>query len=183
MGHGERDAEDGVGAEVLLVGRAVQGRHLRVDEALLARVEADEPRVDLLDDRVDGLLDALAEVAALVAVPALGRLEGARGGAGRDGRTGERAVVEADLDLDGGVAARVQDLAGANLLNAGHLALQCSLARASAAVRADASTGTHGLAHPIAVERAHDASRYRPQPSRWVLHGPPATRQPPGSWS
>ena len=93
---------------------------LGVDETLLARVEADEPRVDLLDHRVDGLADALAEVATLVAVASLGRLEGPGGGARRDGGTGERAVVETDLDLDRRVATRVQDLAGANLLNAGH---------------------------------------------------------------
>ena len=117
---GERDAEDRVGAEVLLVGRAVERHHLGVDEPLLAGVEADEARVDLLDDGVDGLLDALAQVAALVAVATLGRLEGAGRGARRDGRAGERAVVETDLDLDRRVAARVQDLAGANLLNAGH---------------------------------------------------------------
>ena len=63
---------------------------------------------------------ALAEVAALVAVAPLGGLEGPGRRAGRHGRPGEGAVVEPQLDLDGGVAARVQDLAGANLLNGGH---------------------------------------------------------------
>jgi hypothetical protein len=119
-GHGERHPEDGVGAEVLLVGRAVEREHLRVDEALLARLEADESGVDLLDDRVDRLQDTLAEVAALVAVATLGRLEGAGGGAGGHSSPGEGPVVEPQLDLDGGVASRVQDLARADLLNGGH---------------------------------------------------------------
>ena len=128
VGDGEGDAEDRVGPEVLLVGRAVESLHLGVDEPLLARIEADEARVDLLDDGIDRLPYALAEVAALVAVASLGGLEGAGRGAGRHGRPRERAVVETDLDLDGGVAARVQDLAGANLLNGGHC---CSCGRSN----------------------------------------------------
>ena len=122
-GHGERDAEDGVGAELLLVGAAVDGEHLGVDQALLAGLEAEQLRAELVDDGVDGLLDALAEVAALVAVAALDGLEGAGGRAAGDGGTRERAVVEGDLDLDGGVAARVEDLAGAYGFDAGHAGL------------------------------------------------------------
>ena len=52
-------------------------------------------------------------IALLVAVTALRRLKGARGGARRDRRPGDGAVVEKDLDLNGGVAARVKDLSGA----------------------------------------------------------------------
>ena len=55
-GHGERDAEDGVGADLLLVGAAVDGEHLGVDEALLAGVEAEQLGAELVDDGVDGLL-------------------------------------------------------------------------------------------------------------------------------
>ena len=120
---GERDAEDRVGAELLLVGAAVDGEHLGVDEPLLARLEAEQLRAELLDDRVDGLLDTLAEVAALVAVAPLDRLERPGGRAAGHGGPRERAVVEGDLDLNRGVAARVEDLAGAYCLDAGHAEL------------------------------------------------------------
>ena len=64
MRDGERDAEDGVGAERRLVGGGVQVEHRLVDQALLGGVVADQLRADLLDDGEDGLLDALAAVAA-----------------------------------------------------------------------------------------------------------------------
>src|SRR5690606_13139099 len=59
-----------------------------------------------------GLLDALAQVTAGIAVTEFDGLEGARGGAGRDGGTTRAAVVEADLDLDRGAASGVQDFPG-----------------------------------------------------------------------
>ena len=71
-------------------------------------------------DGVDGLLDALAAVALLVTVTALDRLERAGGGAGGNGGAGDGAVVEGDLDLDGGVAAGVEDLPRADCFDAGH---------------------------------------------------------------
>ena len=120
LGHGERDAEDRVGAELALVGGAVEVDQRGVDQALLGGLEADELGGDLVDDGVDGLLDALAQVAGGVAVTALDGLERAGRGARGDGGAGDGAVVEGDLDLDSGVAARVQDLAGADGLDAGH---------------------------------------------------------------
>ena len=56
--------------------------------------------------------DALAAVAGLVAVPQLDGLVDAGRGAGRDGGPAQRAVLRDDVDLDGGVAARVEDLPG-----------------------------------------------------------------------
>ena len=113
LGGGERDAEDRVGAELGLVGRAVEVEHRLVDEALVVGVEADDRAGDRVDDAADGLLHALAEVA-LAAVAQLDRLEGAGGGAAGHGRAAERAVLEEHLHLDGGVAARIEDLAGAD---------------------------------------------------------------------
>lgn len=107
----EGDTEDGVGAERGLVRGGVQVEHRLVDQALLGGVVADQLGADLLDDGEDGLLHALAVVAVLVAVTELEGLEGAGGGAGRNGGTAGAAVVEANLDLDRGVASRVEDLA------------------------------------------------------------------------
>jgi hypothetical protein len=67
-----------------------------------------------------GLLDALAAIARGVAVATLDRLEGTRRGARGDRGAGDGPVVERELDLHGGVATRVEDLAGANCLDAGH---------------------------------------------------------------
>ena len=69
----------------------------------------------------DGLLDALAGVALGVPVPQLDRLVLAGRRTGRDRRAGQRAVVEGDLHLDGGVTARVQDLTRTNLLDNRHV--------------------------------------------------------------
>ena len=107
---GQRDAEDRVGAEVRLVGRAVEVDHRLVDEALVVGLHAFERRADLGQDTVDGAEDALAEVA-VAAVAQLDRLERSGGGATGHGGPGEDSVVELDLDLDSGVAARVEDLA------------------------------------------------------------------------
>ncbi len=110
--HGEGDAEDRVGAQRGLVGGGVQVEHGLVDQALLGGVVADQLGADLLDDREHGLLHALAEVTALVPVAQLQGLEGAGGGPGGDRGAAGAAVVEADLDLDRGIASRVEDLAG-----------------------------------------------------------------------
>ena len=112
MRDGEGDAEDGVGAERGLVRGGVQVEHRLVDQPLLGGVVADELRADLLDDGEDGLLDALAAVAAVVAVTEFESLERSGGGAGGDSGTAGAAVVEADLDLDGGVPSRVEDFPG-----------------------------------------------------------------------
>ncbi len=127
MGDGEGDAEDGVGAQRALVVGGVQVEHGLVDQALLGGVVADQLRADLLDDGEDGLLDALAEVTARIAVTEFDGLEGAGGGTGGNGGTTRAAVVEADLDLDRGVASGVQDFPGYDDVDGRHehLLLQC----------------------------------------------------------
>ena len=68
----------------------------------------------------DGLEDALAEVALLVAVAQLDRLVRAGAGPGGDRGGADGAVVEQDFDFEGGVAATVQDLAGVDVLDETH---------------------------------------------------------------
>ena len=118
-GDGEADAEDRVGAQPRLVRRAVEVDQLLVDQPLLAGVVADQLGADDVEDVVDGLGDALAAVA-LTAVAELDGLEGAGGGAAGHRGPGDRPVVEGDLDLDGGVSARVEDLPRAYGVDAGH---------------------------------------------------------------
>src|SRR5919112_278368 len=93
-GDGERDAEDGVRAELALVVRAVEVEHRLVDQPLLGRLEPDQRRAEVVEHRRDGLLDALAAVALGVAVPPLHGLEGTGGRTRGDGRAGDRPVVQ-----------------------------------------------------------------------------------------
>src|SRR5207244_2434081 len=102
---------------------------------LIERVEADDARPERLHHVVDGLRDALAAEALLVAVTELDGLVLARGGAARD----RRAAVPGgglDLHLDGGVATRIEDLAGDD---SGDLAHALGLARVWASRHSSAS--------------------------------------------
>ena len=91
LGHRQRHAEDGVGAEPALVGRAVELDQRVVDAALVLGVHAGERIEDLAVDGVDRLEHALAEVALLVAVAQLDGLVRAGRGAGGHRRRGRSA--------------------------------------------------------------------------------------------
>ena len=112
LGGGQRDAEDGVGAELALVLGAVGGDQGGSSADLVGRVAADDGLGQRGVDVGDGLDHALAEVARLVAVAQLDGLVGAGAGARGDGGAAEGAVGQDHIDLDGGVAAAVEDLAG-----------------------------------------------------------------------
>ena len=119
LGDGEAGAEDRVGAELRLVVGAVEIEHELVDAALVERVEAFQRFGDVVVDETDGLADALAAVA-IVAVTEFDRFVLAGRGAGGDRGAPERSGVEHDLDLDGGVAARVEDLAAEDADDVAH---------------------------------------------------------------
>ena len=120
VGNREGDAEDGVGAELALVGGAVKVDHGLVDAALVGRVETGQGRGDLVDDGVDGLLDALAEVAALVAVAQFNGLVFAGGGAGGNCCAADLAVGEQDFNFYGRVATGIEDFAGVDGIDKRH---------------------------------------------------------------
>ena len=71
LGDSQRDAEDGVGAELRLGLGAVQGEHLVVDGALVESRHADNLRGDDLVDVFDSFQGTLATVTLLVAVTQL----------------------------------------------------------------------------------------------------------------
>ena len=120
LGRRQRHAEDGVGAEAGFVARAVELDQRRVDAALVLGIHAGKRVEDLGVDRIDGLLDALAEVARLVAVAQLDRLVRARGGARRHRRAAHGAILQHDVDLDRRVAAAVEDFAADDVDDGGH---------------------------------------------------------------
>jgi len=119
-GHRHGGAERSIGAEVALVLGPVQVGHELVQVHLVARVLSHQRRSDPLDHVLDRLADAFAEVAVAGAVTQLQGLVFAGGGSRRHGRAPESAAVEAHLDFDGRVPARIQDFPGDNLRDRGH---------------------------------------------------------------
>ena len=109
---GERDAENGVGAELGFGGGPVEREHGAIDADLVERVLADERWRNLGFDVGDGVEHALAEVAFLVAVAQFEGFVLAGGGAGGHGGAAERAGGEADIDFNRGIATGVEDFAG-----------------------------------------------------------------------
>src|SRR6185312_7949917 len=89
---------------------------------LIGGVEARERIEDLAVDCLDGALDALAAIASLVAVAELDRLMRAGRRARRHGGAAQGAGLQRDFDLDGGIAAAVQDLAAVDVDNGAHAA-------------------------------------------------------------
>ncbi len=120
LGHRQADAEDRVGAQPALVVGAVEFDHRQVDADLFRRVEAQKRLGDLAVDARHGFQHALALVARVVAVTPFDRLVGAGGGARGHRGAAQRAVLQRDVDLDRGVAAAVEDLAGVNVDDGAH---------------------------------------------------------------
>jgi hypothetical protein len=108
--HGNRHAQNGVGAELRLVGRAVQLAHEAVDGRLVADAEArgHEGGRDYVVDVAHGRVHALAHVVALDVVAQLERLVDAGGGARGHARP-EQALLRPQVDFDRRVAAAVED--------------------------------------------------------------------------
>ena len=110
-GAGQGHAQDGVRTQAGLVRGAVQLYEQLVDGGLVEDVQAQHGLGYLGVDVLNGLADALAQVAALVAVAQLAGLVDAGGGAGGNSSAADGAVVQGDLDLNGRIAAGVQYLA------------------------------------------------------------------------
>jgi hypothetical protein len=100
--------------------RAVQVDHGLVDAALVGGVEAGQGRCDLVDDGVNGLLDTLAEVAALVAVAQFNGFVLAGGSTGRRCGAAYRAGCQSHLGLHGRIATGVDDFQSGDLRDFRH---------------------------------------------------------------
>ena len=121
LGHGQRRAQDGVGAEGPLVLRAVGLDHGGIHHALILGLKADEHVGDLVVHMGHGIQRALAQITALVAVAQLHGLESARGSARGNRRAAEGAVFQHNFHFDGGVAARVENLAPVHIDDDAHV--------------------------------------------------------------
>ena len=121
LGDRQARAEDRVGADPGLVVGAVELDQLAVDGSLVERVEAVEHAGDLVVHEPDGGEHALAEVP-LAAVAELDRLVLTGRRAARHRGPAPGAALEHDFDLDGRVAARVEDLAADDVHDVAHSA-------------------------------------------------------------
>ena len=110
----ERDAEDRVRAEPLLVRRPVQLDQPLVQRTLVGHVQPPHRGRDLTVDVLDRPRDAFA-APSLALVAQLERLVDARRRPGRDSRATQSSRVQAHIDLDRRVAARVEDPAAVHL--------------------------------------------------------------------
>ena len=120
LGDGERHAENGVGAEPRLVERAVEFDHRLVDRHLLLGLEAQQRAGDLAVDALDRAENALALVALGVAIALFHGFAGSRRGARGHGGAAKGAVFQRHIDLDRGIAARIEDFAGVDVNDLGH---------------------------------------------------------------
>jgi hypothetical protein len=116
---GQRHADDRVRAEARLVRRAVEVDHRPVQAGLVGGVATGDRVGELAIDVGDRLHHSLAPPA-LTAVAQLGGLELARRCPAGHGRAAVAPGTQNDLDLDGRVAPRVQDLAAVHLLDLAH---------------------------------------------------------------
>jgi hypothetical protein len=113
-GDGHGDAEHGVGAELGLGFGAVELEQGGIDGGLVAGIHAGERLGDGAVDVLDGLEGAFAEIALGVAVAQFEGFVDAGGGAGGDGGAAEHAAGKDDIGFEGGIAAGVEDFAGAD---------------------------------------------------------------------
>ena len=111
LGGGHRDTKDRVCAELCLVRRAIELDQGLVDRLLLAGVHPLDRRGDAVVDICDRLKDALAQIDGPVAIAEFDSLVLAGARAAGHGGSSEYSALEADLDLEGGVAPGIEDLA------------------------------------------------------------------------
>ena len=121
LGAGQGRAQNGVGAQAALVGGAVQLDHSLINGHLIQDVHADQALSDLGVHVLHGVLHALAQIAALVAVAELAGLIDAGGSAGGNSGTAHGAVLKIYLNLNSGIAAAVQDLTAQDVNDFDHL--------------------------------------------------------------
>src|SRR5208282_4523295 len=114
LGDGERHAEPA------LVGGAVERDHGLVDPDLALDLHAAQGVENLAVDGLDRLAHALAEIALFIAVAQLDGLVGSGRSARWHAGAAARAVLQYDIDLDGRIAAAVENFPADDIDDRGH---------------------------------------------------------------
>src|ERR1044072_699938 len=113
----KRNAEQRIRAEILFVRRTIHLNHAIVDLRLIERAHAFDRRCDFLVHIGAGFQNAFTAVTFFVAVTQFPRFMLAGAGAARNNGSTERAAFESNINLDGWIAARIENLARVNFLD------------------------------------------------------------------
>jgi hypothetical protein len=123
-GHG--DTKDSVGTQGGLVGGAVDLAHGFIEFSLLRHVHADELNSEDIVDVLHGLEHTLAEETSLVTVTEFAGFIDTSGSARGNGGT-EETLLGGQVNLDGGVATRVEDFTCVERLDGAHARKKSSI--------------------------------------------------------
>ena len=125
--HGQRDAENGIGAQLAFSLRSVQRDHGVVDVGLIERLATEQFRRDHFRDISHRLGDTLAHPTLLIAVPQLDRFLLAGGGARRHRRPADRAALQHHFRFHRRVATGIDNLPALNFSDRAHTSLRSSV--------------------------------------------------------
>jgi hypothetical protein len=114
-----------VGFEV----RAVRLEHPVIEPALILGVEADQKIAQRSVDMCDRFEHALAAVSLRLAVAQFHSFARSGGSAGRNSRPADHAGMQQHIRFDGGIAARIDDFAAADIDNTTHRNSPCRIRR------------------------------------------------------
>ncbi len=120
MGHSQRSAQNGVGAESALVVGAVGLDHHLVHQALILGLDAQQGLGNFAIHMGHRVERALAQIAILVAIAQLNGFESARGSARGHRRAAEGAVLQHNFHFDGGITAGIKNLAPVHIDDDAH---------------------------------------------------------------
>ena len=120
MRHRERYGEQRIGTETTFVVRAIERNHAGIYVFLIARITLEQGCADHGVDVANRLQHALAEIALLVAIAKFDRLARTGRGTGGHSRATDGAAGEDHVRFYGGIAPRIDDLAGSDIDNAAH---------------------------------------------------------------
>mmetsp|Transcript_35776 Transcript_35776/g.82841 ORF Transcript_35776/g.82841 Transcript_35776/m.82841 type:complete len:509 (-) Transcript_35776:20-1546(-) len=118
LGHGERRAEDGVGAEVALVRGAIEIDHEVVNALLVTRILADKSRGDGVVHVPNSAKDTLTHVTGATVAKLSSLIDASRGT--RRARGSEHTIGSGHINLNGRVTTRVNDLTPVDGGDGGH---------------------------------------------------------------
>ena len=120
FGDRQRNAENGIGAESRLVGRAVERDHRLVDRHLILGVEPGQSIENVAIDGFDRLQHALAAERVLSpsrsSTASCVPVDAPEGTAARP----KDAIFQGHVDFDRGIAAAIQNFAASNIDDRGH---------------------------------------------------------------
>jgi len=126
LGDGNRNAEDGICTEFAFVGCSVEFDEEVVDFFLRSDIQArsDQLRSDDIVNIVDSLAYAFSDIGVLVTIAKFDSFVDAGGGSRRNG-SAEAPFSGVDVNFDGGIASRVEDL----MSKSERLGMDCNMKR------------------------------------------------------